>query len=173
MMKVKDLMTGEVLTCGPQDSLAAAARIMWDHEFGSVPVVDGENRAVGVITDRDIAMAAYLQGKPLHETVVATAMSKEVHVCRPEDNISAAERTMRERQVRRLPVVDARNRVVGLLSLNDLARAGALDRGKVPLDEVGETLAAICRPPLPAPRPPAVPQVRREAAPRRGRPIAS
>lgn len=152
MMRVKELMSGDVKTCRPEDALAEAARIMWDHECGIVPVVDGEGRLAGVISDRDIAMAAYLQGRALHETVVSSAMSRAAYTCRPEDPLTQAEEVMRERQVRRLPVVDAKGRVVGLLSLNDLARAGSLERGKVPLDEVGKTLAAICLPRLPATR---------------------
>lgn len=158
-MTVNELMTRDVKVCHPQDALAEAARLMWDHECGAVPVVDHDHRVVGVITDRDVAMAAYLEGRPLHQLVVASAMSKRVHVCHPEDSVFAAEQIMRDHQVRRLPVTDADRHVVGLLSLNDVARAGASEQARLPLTEVGGTLAAISRPYLPAERPAERPDV--------------
>src|SRR5690606_28351921 len=64
-MQVRELMTRDVQVCGPRDDLNRAAQIMWDHDCGVVPVVDSERRPIGMVTDRDVCMAAYTQGKPL------------------------------------------------------------------------------------------------------------
>ncbi len=74
-MKVCDLMTKKPATCSSLDSLVVAAHLMWEHDCGAIVVVEGE-KPVGVITDRDICMAAYTQGLPLHDMKVATAASK-------------------------------------------------------------------------------------------------
>jgi CBS domain-containing protein len=124
-MRVADVMSSPPYTVRPGESLARAAQIMWNEDTGVVPVVDGERRAIAMITDRDICMAAYTQGRPLAELRVEQAMSKQVHTCHPEDKLSAAERTMRVHQVRRLPVVDDVGRILGVLSLNDVCRARA------------------------------------------------
>jgi CBS domain-containing protein len=157
-MKVEDLMTKDVMTCGPDDTLDRAAHVMWVGDCGCVPVVDEARRLVGIITDRDVCMAAYTQGKPLGEIPVATAMARVVQYCDPEDSVAAAEEAMRTHRVRRLPVVAPEGHLAGIISLNDLARAAHQQRtrkaraGVTPLG-VSETLAAVCEPrsaPLPA-----------------------
>ncbi|HZP42445.1 MAG TPA: CBS domain-containing protein [Candidatus Binatia bacterium] len=148
-MKVEELMTRRVASCSASDTLNAAARIMWEHDCGCAPVV-ADGRVVGMITDRDICMAAYTQDRPLSALPVSQAMSREVHSCRPDDPLAVAERTMRERQIRRLPVIDASGHLVGILSLNDVARAFAREgeraAGGARANEVASTLAAVCRP---------------------------
>ena len=122
---------------------------MWEMDCGYVPVTDSTGRVVGVITDRDICMAAYLQGGALRTLQVSNAMSEKLFACRPDDTIADAEATMRAQQVRRLPVLDSEDQLVGILSLNDIAiEAGReADRKKkeVSLAEIGATLEAICR----------------------------
>lgn len=150
-MKVEDLMTREVRTLSPQDSAEAAARIMWEEDCGCVPVVDDKGGVIGMITDRDICMAAYTQGAPLAAIRLGNAMAKNVHTCGPKGTVASAERLMREHRVRRLPVVGADRRLVGILSLNDIAREAARSRGRKPkppvtAQELSETLAAICQP---------------------------
>jgi CBS domain-containing protein len=113
---------------------------MWAHDCGSLPVVDAGGRVVAMVTDRDICMAAYTQGKRLSSIHVATAMSKTVATCNAEDAPIAAERQMREKQVRRMPVVDNQHRLVGIVSLNDIVLEPSLSVG-----EMAATLAAICR----------------------------
>jgi CBS domain-containing protein len=120
-MKARDMMTSGVLTCRPHDPLSDAAKIMWEHDCGVVPVVDETGRLVGVVTDRDACMAAYTQGKALTELTVASAMCESPQCCRDDEDLSDVESTMALHQVRRVPVVDAENRVVGILSINDLA----------------------------------------------------
>jgi len=148
-MKVEQIMTRDVSTCRPQDSLSVAARMMWDHDCGCVPVVEGES-VVGMITDRDVCMAAYTQGRSLGSIPVASAMSKQLHSCRSDESIMVAERTLRLHRVRRLPVVDADGRLVGILSLNDIAREAAREHDPI-VREVSpegftETFAEICEP---------------------------
>jgi CBS domain-containing protein len=146
-MKVQELMTRDVASCNAADNLSAPARIMWERDCGVVPVLDDERRLVGVVTDRDLAMAAYTQSRPLHEIRTSTAMSKELHVCRGEDSIDAAQETMRREQVRRLPVVDSARRLVGILALNDIAchAAGQTSaHSDVTLQQVGATLGRLC-----------------------------
>lgn len=161
-------MTRDPRTCTPQDSLAAAARLLWDHDVGVVLVVDPAraDRVIGTVTDRDICMAAFTQGRALGELQVATAMAREVFVCHPDEPAGEAMRRMRERQVRRLPVVDETGRAVGVLSLNDLVRDAVRFCGEVAPYEVVETLAAISEPrrPTTTPRPPR-PRVSSRACP--------
>src|SRR5262245_52107889 len=115
-MKVEQLMSRTVKRCLATETLNRAAQLMWESDCGCVPVVDDDGRAVGMITDRDVCMAAYTQGAPLASIGVASAMAHDLRSCRGSDTIVEAESIMRAAQVRRLPVVDAEGRVVGLLS---------------------------------------------------------
>src|ERR1700693_2016345 len=93
-MKISDLMTKEVRACHQHDSLNRAAQLMWENDCGAVPVVDSDLKVIGMLTDRDICMAAYTQGIALVEASVGSAMSCDVCVCGASDNItSAAERS--------------------------------------------------------------------------------
>jgi CBS-domain-containing membrane protein len=123
-MKVEQLMTRNVQTCRAEDRLDQAAQIMWEHDCGVVPVVggDGAARVVGMLTDRDICMAAYTQGRSLGDIPVGSAMSRQVCSLRPSDAIGVALKVMETNQVRRVPVVDQEDQVVGLLSIADLGR---------------------------------------------------
>jgi predicted transcriptional regulator len=146
-MKVEQLMKHPVRTCQAEDSLDAASQLMWEGDCGSLPVLDADGRAIAMITDRDICMAALFQGGPLRALKVRDAMSQSLHTCKPSDSISACESVMRSQQVRRLPVVDENGRVIGILSLNDVAleaeTEAALPKKEVTLGEVGGTLGAI------------------------------
>lgn len=148
-MNVKDIMSMSVQTCVPQDSLAAAARLLWEHDCGCLPVVDGDKRPKAMITDRDICMAAYTRGQPLAALRVADSMSTSVATCRQEDDLGTAARRMAKQQVRRLPVVDADGRLVGLLSLNDLVGASGESSAARIADpaaaEALRVLVAVCR----------------------------
>jgi CBS domain-containing protein len=121
-MRVSDIMHREVRTCGQRDSLAHAAAIMWDHDCGSVPVVDDQGTIVAMITDRDICMAAYTRGQRLDEMTVGSAASHGVVTIGEDEGLDRVEALMREAQVRRLPVVDAQGKAVGIVSIGDLAR---------------------------------------------------
>jgi CBS-domain-containing membrane protein len=149
-MDVFKIMTRRVFTCRPEDDLATAAALMWDKDIGSVPVLDDQGRVCGMITDRDICMAAYTKGLPLSQIQVGVAMSQPVHSCAPDHSVVEAETVMRARCVRRMPVIDAGGRLVGILSLNDLVREAARQRGRkgreLGGDEVTATIAAVSQP---------------------------
>ncbi len=149
-MKVRDLMTSDVKHCGVNDSLNRAAQIMWESDCGCVPVVDEQARPVGILTDRDVCMAAYTQGVALAAASVASAMAREVYSCGPADSLAEALKQMKTHRVRRLPVVDDDGRLVGIISLNDIAREGEreraakLKRRQVKDSEIAQALGAIC-----------------------------
>jgi CBS domain-containing protein len=122
-MNVSELMTKNAVTCRPEEPLYRAAQIMWDNDCGCVPVVDDSHKIQGMITDRDVCMAALMQGKSLSEIPIASAMSRAIYACSPDDDVEKAAELMRIRQVRRIPVLDPQGHVLGVVSLNDLARA--------------------------------------------------
>jgi CBS domain-containing protein len=116
-----------------------------DRDCGCVPIIDDE-RLVGILTDRDLCMAIFHSGTTCSSIRICDVMAHKVITCSPDEPIQAAERRMRQHQVRRLPAVDANQRVRGILSINDLARA-SMQRGGGPTpQEVDATLAAICEP---------------------------
>src|ERR1700758_852261 len=123
-MTVEDIMTTDVKSCGADTDLATTAKIMWDGDCGIVPVVDEAQRVIGLITDRDVCIAAATRSLAPANIRVREVMSGNVFACFEDDDVRAALKTMRERRVRRLPVLDAENRLAGILSMNDVvARA--------------------------------------------------
>jgi CBS domain-containing protein len=146
-MRAQDLMTNKVLTCQEGDSLERAAQLMWEGDVGALPVVDAGGQPIGMITDRDVCMAAYTQGCCLAGSPVSSAMSRQLYTCKPEDGIGLVEELMRRHRVRRIPVV-GEGRLVGILSLNDLAVAAgnrkASKGNHIGLDGVATTLARVC-----------------------------
>jgi predicted transcriptional regulator len=147
-MLVRNLMTQNPRSCHTNDHLAAVAGVMWETDCGAVPIVDDHGRIAGIVTDRDVCMAAYTQGQPLWCIGVGVAMARDVITCRADDDVDAAEQAMRHARIRRLPVVDEDRRLVGMLSLNDLAREAVNNghTGAPRTSDVTRTLAAICEP---------------------------
>jgi len=146
---VHDAMRTRVHICAPEETLARAAQLMWEKDVGCLPVCGPDRRVVAMITDRDVAMAAFTQWKHLAEVTVASAMSGSLYTCSPDDELGAAEEVMRSRQVRRLPVVDAQGLLVGLLSLADISRyvrQHARAASGHAQQRIAETLASICEP---------------------------
>ena len=155
-MKVEQLMTRTVRTCCPGDPLSAAARIMWEGDCGCAPVVetgDGPAKVVGMITDRDICMAAYTQGRSLSEIQVGSAMAKTVCSCRPTDSLTTAMRVLEQNRIHRLPVLDQDDRLIGLLSLADIAREAEREHARA-TKEVADTQVAEVLETISAPRSP-------------------
>lgn len=101
-------MTTTVRTRFISDSLATAAQLMWDHDCGCIPVLNEDARMVGMITDRDICLAAFFQAAPINGIKVSTVMSRQLFNSFADDDLSAAETIMREKKVRRLPVLTRR-----------------------------------------------------------------
>ena len=116
-------MSRRVITCRTGDSLERVAQLMWDHDIGFVPVVDREDRIVGVVTDRDALMAAYTRGTHLRAIPVDTAMARDPVTCTVHAEATAIEHCMARHQIRRLPVIDEESRPIGVITLSDLARA--------------------------------------------------
>ena len=119
-MFVKDVMTSAPICCRPHDSVEHVAKLMAQHDCGVIPVCSG-SRLTGVITDRDIACRAVASGKLLSELPVIDVMTKTVYTVREDDNVQLAIDTMESKQVRRLPVVDKDDKVVGIIAPSDLA----------------------------------------------------
>ena len=122
-MKVKELMTESACSVKASQHLNEAAYLMWEFDCGCLPVSDESDSIVGVITDRDICMAAYTKGQPLDIIPVSTAMSSVVYSCKEGDSIEDAEDIMSHHQVRRLPVLKGNQKLLGMISLNDIALA--------------------------------------------------
>lgn len=136
-MKVRQVMTPDPVCCRAGDTLEDAARHLWDADCGLVPVVDDELRLIGVVTDRDVLMAAHVRGETLGDIPVSAATTRRVSACKPDDSLAWALSLMRSERVRRLPVIDADSRVRGIVTLTDLGMRG------VTAAEVGRALQSI------------------------------
>jgi CBS domain-containing protein len=119
-MKVKEVMSVNPKACTLTDNLSAAAGLMWEHDCGILPVVVEEGKVVGLITDRDICMAANMKARQLADIVVADVISGDIYACKPDEDIRSALKTMQEKKVRRLPVIAADGTLQGILSMNDV-----------------------------------------------------
>ncbi|MGH6918867.1 MAG: CBS domain-containing protein [Geminicoccaceae bacterium] len=124
-MQLKDVMTTKVQLTDPTAKLKEAAISMRDGNFGLLPV-GANDRLVGTITDRDIAVRAVAEGKDPNTTTVSDVMSKGIHYCFEDQEVEEAARLMSEAQVRRLPVLDRDKRLVGIVALADLATEARL-----------------------------------------------
>jgi len=136
-MKVREAMTRDVYIANPQNSIKEVARVMADIDCGAVPV--GENdRLVGMLTDRDIAVRAVGQDKG-PDTRVGEVMTRDVRYCYEDEDLEQVTHNMGDQQIRRLPVVDRDKRLVGIISLGDVAMS-------TDGSETSEALTGISRP---------------------------
>jgi CBS domain-containing protein len=143
---VAGVMSRPAVSCTPSDSLARAVTVMWERDIGFLPVLDPQDKIAGAVTDRDATIAAATRGQRLDEIRVESVMSRDVAVCAPNDSPAQALALMKERQIRRLPVVE-HGRLIGVITLTDLARlcAGSGDKGASGVDAraVVEVLTTI------------------------------
>jgi CBS domain-containing protein len=139
--RVGEVMKWSPKACSSEDSLERAAKIMWEEDCGAVPVLDAAGKPCAMITDRDICMAAYTRNIRLSQASVASAMSQQLFSCAMNDPLLDALRVMSVHKVRRLPVVDAEQNLVGILSLADLVR-----RRAVSPELFCDSLASVCEP---------------------------
>ena len=170
-MKVADVMNATVIACSPQDLLSRAAQIMWEADCGCVPVVESE-RLVGIVTDRDLCMAGFTQGRSLAQIPVGAAMAKRLFTCRPSDSLSEVFDVMGENGLRRVPVVDGEGRLVGLLSLADAFQAANREKTKKRLelaDRLFDTLVRVTKPRASRPAPEAMTEAVLEPAPKKAK----
>ena len=123
MSKNRDVMTKDPVFCQPGDSLTKVATIMKQKDVGSVPVVEsaGSRRLVGNITDRDIVVKAIAEGRSPEAATVTDAMTPNPVSCREEDDVDHALKLMKERQVRRMPIVDSAGHLTGIIAQADVA----------------------------------------------------
>lgn len=130
VVKVKQIMTASPQCCAPQDTVATAARRMAAGNFGAVPVVDPQtHRLLGIITDRDITCRITAEGIDPNHTPVRAVMTANVATLGSEASVHECIRLMETRQVRRIPIIDVRGTVLGIVAQADLARATAQDHG--------------------------------------------
>ena len=149
-MRVKELMSQPVHSCLVTDTADKAAYVMWEADCGAVPVIDEDGCLTGVVTDRDICMAALFHGAPLTQIPIADVMTGDVSTVRPDDDVSEAEQLMSVRQVHRLPVVGEGGEPVGMLSVTDVVQqvkpAPRFQKAHSATEECLRTLAAISEP---------------------------
>lgn len=136
-MKIRDVMTPDVRTIGPTATIRQAAQLMAETDVGVLPVANNE-RLLGILTDRDIAVRAVAAGRG-PDTSVQDAMSGEIRYCFEDDEVQHVCENMAEQQLRRLPVVDRDKNLVGIVSLSDLAR-------EADSEAAGEALEGITQP---------------------------
>ncbi len=116
----KDVMQRPAIACHLNQSLNDAARLMFEQDLGAIVVVNDAGEPVSMITDRDICIASYTQGRPLYECAIASAMSKTIMTCGTDTSIDEIRDMMIGGQLRRIPVVDAAGKVAGMIGLSDL-----------------------------------------------------
>lgn len=146
-MKVQDIMTSDAQCCGPNTNLAAAAKMMWDSDCGALPVLNVQGQVMGMITDRDICMAAATKNKPASDITVWETASGKFYTCHMSDDVHTALDIMKREKVRRLPVVDEDGVLQGIVAMNDFVLlAGEAKGAKAPAvsyEDVVRTMKAI------------------------------
>jgi CBS domain-containing protein len=147
-MKVEQLMTPSPATCGLSENLAQVVERMWDANCGIVPIVDDAAHVIGVITDRDICVAAATRGLAPGDIDVVDMQRRPVVVCRPDDDLETALALMKKHRVRRLPVTTEEGVLHGIISLDDIALCAGR-RDAVSAGDVLATMKAILAPRLP------------------------
>ncbi len=136
MAQLRDVMTSDIKTVAPDASAKEAASFMLSADTGSIPVCE-DNRVIGMITDRDIAVRGVAEGKG-PDCSVRDLMSSDIVCARDTDDVLAVAQRMSDAQVRRLPVVDADDRLVGMVSLGDLSREAQQSAASTALEGVSE-----------------------------------
>lgn len=142
MPKCSEIMTREPVCCEPGDSIPFVAQIMKQEDVGSVPVVDARDsrKLIGIVTDRDLVVKVLAGGRPIDDATVRDAMTSNPARCGVDDDVDAAVKSMADRQVRRMPVVDADGRLAGIIAQADVATRVHKD------SKTGEMVEAISEP---------------------------
>ena len=147
-MKVYEVMNENVKFCRQETDLAEASAMMWDNDCGVLPVVVNGGKTIGVITDRDIAIALGTRNRPAAEIRVKEVISGKLFATSPDEDIHTALKLMRKEKVHRLPVINAQGNLEGILSLNDVVLQAVHQNGKrtpeLNYEDVVSTLKAVC-----------------------------
>ena len=139
-MKVKDCMCNDVCCVKPETKIQEVAKLMSENHIGCIPVCDENQCICGIVTDRDVLLRCVVCNKDTNQTPVSDIMSCNVCTCKEDDEITNAETKMGQNQIRRLPVCDDKNKVVGILTLGDLAQ----NDQEIGKQQVCSTLENIC-----------------------------
>lgn len=134
-MKVHEIMSEPVVTCTPDTTLSAAARLMRDADYGTLPVIDAQGRVAGIITDRDVCLAVAGSARNAAHIAVHEVMTRKLVTVQATDTIHTALATMKGARVRRLPVLDSFGHLKGILSIEDVVVRG-LESGGIGTDEI-------------------------------------
>lgn len=123
MKKCNEVMTKDPVCCLPNDSVAKAADLMKSGNIGSIPVIENEQtqKLVGIVTDRDLALKIVAGALDARSTTVETVMTRKVVTCHADDDLQRALNAMAEHQLRRIPVVDSNNKIIGIIAQADVA----------------------------------------------------
>jgi CBS domain-containing protein len=146
-MQVHQIMTGNVTVCLAGTNLAAASELLWKSDIGVLPVTDAGGKVVGIITDRDIAIALGTRNLLGSEVLVDDVMTREVSTCGPFDELPGIMKLMGDAHIRRLPVVKE-GKLCGIVSLNDIALHAGTGKQGVSCTDVLATLITVCAPSL-------------------------
>jgi len=140
-MKIREVMSPNPVCCLPTDSAQRLARTMCDHNIGSVPIVIDQDarKLVGVITDRDLCCSVVADGLDPKATAIEKFMTLNPVTCREGENVENCERLMQEHQIRRIPIVDAEDRVIGIVAQADLALKDKPERVSKTVAEISKT----------------------------------
>ncbi len=139
-MKVKDCMQNNVCYVTPDVKLDQVSKLMGENHVGAIPVCDENNGVCGIVTDRDIVLRAIACDKDVKNTPVSEIMTTNVFTCKQDEEVQNAENTMEKNQIRRVPVVDMNNNVIGILTLEDLIN----NDNKIGKEQVFATIEGIC-----------------------------
>ena len=151
-MKVKEVMTPDVKAIWITESLADAAKEMWENDCGILPIIRDGRKVVGMITDRDICMATAIRDRNPSSISVEEVMNATVYAVEADEEVEQALQTMREHKIRRLPVLNLEGELEGIVSMNDIVLKAKERNGKKPqiaYADVVKTYQAICEHPLP------------------------
>jgi CBS domain-containing protein len=141
-MQVSEIMSGPVVTCSPETSLAQAARLMAGGNCGILPVVDSDGRVRGILTDRDITLGVAVSNRSPRAISVHEVMTRKVAVARTDDSLEAALAQLSRAHVRRVPVLNAAGDLKGMLSLDDIVLRGT-EAGAISADAIVRTMRAL------------------------------
>jgi CBS domain-containing protein len=123
MKQCNEVMTNKPVCCRPDDMVAKAAQLMQSENIGSIPVIENEKtqKLVGIVTDRDLALKIVAKGLDARSTKVEVVMTLQMVTCQAGDSLQKALDAMAEHQLRRIPIVDKDNRIVGIIAQADVA----------------------------------------------------
>ncbi len=143
-MKISDLMVKNVFTCHGNTSLNDVAIAMWNNDCGCILIVSEHNKPVGIVTDRDIAIASALKHKSLWEIRAdEIAVEKPLYTCSESDSVTAALELMQEHQIRRLPITNHQDELAGIISMGDIIACTGKGKNRLPYSATERMIKAV------------------------------